>query len=130
MNGQMTIFDYCENRQSDLEKRYQIPRLSKDILSEEGWCDDWHYCEIEEPDEAGVYFTISEHGEYYHYNYRAWAVNQWWWWDSWCHKFRPETDRQPFAWVRIPSKYLRVDKSLKERLGMEGIIGYGENKDI
>ena len=122
MEGQISIFDYCDSRLQSLEEKYPIPRLSKDILSEEGWYDDWHYCEIEEPEEVGVYFTITEHGEFWHYNYRAWAFGEWWWWDFWRHSFFPEKDRQPFAWVRIPSKYLRVDKSLKERLGMEGIF--------
>ena len=124
MDGQISIFDYCDSRLQRLKDTYPIPRLSKEILSEEGWIDDWHYCEIEEPDEVGVYFTISElsNSEYWTYNYRAWAFGKWWHWDYWTHKFRQETFKQPFAWVRIPSKYLRVDKSLKDMLGLEGIV--------
>lgn len=124
MDGQISIFDYCDSRLQRLKDKYPIPRLSKDILSEEGWIDDWHYCEIEEPDEVGVYFTISElsNSEYWTYTYRAWAFGKWWHWDFWTHKFRQETFKQPFAWVRIPSKYLRVDKSLKDMLGLEGIV--------
>ena len=124
MDGQITIFDYCDSRLKKLKEQYPIPKLSKEILSEEGWVDDWHYCEIETPEEVGVYFTISElpNSEYWSYTYRAWAFGKWWWWDGWRHSFFPEKERRPFAWVRIPSMYLQKDKSLKERLGLEGIV--------
>ena len=101
MDGQISIFDYQDQRKREIAKRLPIPPLEKKYIDQEGWCDDWHYCELEEPPEMGH-------------------------WDSWKKEFRKDYEKfyeTTFAWVRIPSLYLRVDKSLHEMLGLKGIIG-------
>ena len=127
MDGQLTIFDYQTDRRKELEKRLPIPRLDKKYLDEEGYIDDWHYCELEQPEYTDVYWTISlsKRHEYYHYEYKAFARGVWWYWCSWRKQWFIDDGsvHQIFAWMQIPSKYRQVDKSLHERLGLKGIIG-------
>ena len=129
MDGQLTIFDYQTDRRKELEKRLPIPRLDKKYLDEEGYIDDWHYCEIEQPEYTDVYWTISlsKRNEYYHYEYKAFARGVWWYWCSWRKQWFIDDGsiHQIFAWMQIPSKYRQVDKSLHERLSLKGIIGEG-----
>lgn len=128
MDGQISIFDYQDQRKREIAKRLPIPPIDKKYREAEGWCDDWHYCELEEPPVDDVYFTIStsKDSEYYYYHYKAWARGCWWHWDSWKKEFRKDYEKfyeTTFAWVRIPSLYLQVDKALHVMLGMNGIIG-------
>ena len=125
-DGQMTFDDLLNNKKHELEQKHPIYRLPKETLREEGWVDDWHYAELENPDEDDVYYGITLWGSdsnTYNYGYIAWVSNKGWYvWDSWKHVWRQNTHRNVLAWVRIPSLYRRVDKGLHERLGLEGII--------
>jgi len=126
MDGQITIFEYQDQRRREIEKRLPIPRIDKKYLDEEGYCDVWHYCELEEPKETNVYWTISvSKNDYYHYNYKAFARGVWWRWCSWRKQWYVDDDfiDKIFAWMEIPLRYRQVDKSLHERLGLKGIIG-------
>ena len=121
MEGQYNIMDYIKPEplhptKADLDKRYDIPR---DHQKEEGWTDDWHYTELENPKESGVYFVIelSKYGNYM-YTYQAWAFGHWWWFDSYTKKYHRISDvcfahRKPFAWVTVPNSYYR-DPSYNE----------------
>lgn len=99
----------------ELDAKYGIPR---DYQKEEGWTDDWHYCEIEQPKEHGIYYVI-HHGlnnEYYNYTYMAWAYGHWWNYAGYGEKWLlVRGDRrkwmEPFAWVTVPDLYYRTDES-------------------
>lgn len=127
MDGQINLFEYMDTQKKNIADRLPIPRLSKDILSREGWIDDWHYCEIELPEETDVYFTISippDH-DFYFYTYMVYHKGEWWFWDSWWRTLKRVKDvshkEEPFAWVRVPSGY-RKDPTYLAMCGMEGII--------
>lgn len=122
--GQITIDGYLQEKWQALEQKYPIPKDEK-YRSEEGWYDDWHYCEMEKPAEVDVYFgiLISDGSEHYYYEYIAWAKDKWWFWDSWFHKWKDMPHfYTPLAWVKIPTLYLQKDAGLKEKLGLRGII--------
>ena len=109
---QLTIFN---NR-----VQYPIPRLPQKYLTEEGWWDDWHYTDEEQPTESNVYFTIRDCNGYYMYSYFYYSADEQKWYeaDDWFKKWiTPKIN--PFAWVGIPSKYLQVDKTLNARFEYE-----------
>jgi hypothetical protein len=127
MADQMTIKDFLpEAKLKRLEAQYPIPRHKKKDLIEEGWTDDWHYAEIETPEESDVYYGITLWGsqESYNYEYIAWESKKktWYFWDPWEKVWRSKSNRNVLAWVVIPSLYRKQDKSLHERLGLRGII--------
>ena len=121
MDGQMTIDDWLNDRVSDIEKQYPIPRLSKAIRREEGWVDDWHYCEIESPNQPDVYIGILLFEDHYNYCYLAWT-DKWHRWDSWKERWKdiPKYEK-PLAWAEIPVMYRKKDVTLPKKLGMEGV---------
>lgn len=123
---QMTIDDLMQSKRHEFEQKYPIYRLPKATLREEGWVDDWHYAELENPEEDDVYYGITlwgSDGNTYNYGYIAWVSNKGWYvWDSWKKTWKKNTLRNVLAWVQIPSLYRREDKGLHERLGLKGII--------
>ena len=120
-DGQMTITDWMNER--DFSEIYPIPKLSKKVREDEGWCDDWHYCDKETPPETDVYYGIVIFNETYIYTYLAWAKNKWWEWESYQGKWMPVCHfNKPLAWVRIPLLYRKRDTSLHDKLGLRGII--------
>jgi hypothetical protein len=110
-NGQMSIFDYAKLQ--ELEAKYQIPRTYQ---KEEGWTDDWHYTELEVPEEHGIYYCIQYlyKTDHYNYTYMAWFHGYWWAYAGYGDKWLiVNSERrkwlQPFAWVRVPDLYYRTD---------------------
>ena len=94
--------------------QYPIPRLPKKYLTEEGWWDDWHYTDEEQPAESNVYFAIQDFHGCYMYTYMYYSEERGWFGaDDWFKTWRKRGD--PFAWVGIPSKYMQVDKTLNAR---------------
>lgn len=125
MDGQITLEQFLDEKLQHLKKYYPIPRLSPKVRADEGWFDDWHYADIEQPTENDVYYTITlHHGSNYNYTYRAYANGKWFTWNAWNKEWEQVTELHStlLAWVRIPSKYRQTDKSLHERLGMRGVI--------
>lgn len=122
-DGQMTITEWMQER--DYSQVYPIPKLSSKVRDEEGWIDDWHYCDKENPSEVDVYWGIMLYlpTDCYIYGYMAWAKDMWWTWDSykgqWMHVCSFE---KPLAWVQIPLLYRKKDKGLPDKLGLKGII--------
>lgn len=114
MSEQMTINQYL----------HPIPRLKDKYMDEEWWYDDWHYVDNELPPENDIYYTIREFKDCHIYGYQAFCNDTWYVYDSYFHKWERvrRSDDIPFAWVRIPSLYNRVDKHLHEMQGMNGII--------
>lgn len=111
-DGQYTIFECLENFENTIKEKYKIPKLDKKYIIEEGWWDNWHYTQLETP-ENDVYFTITDFGDFWTYNYRAYQDGKWFYWSSWYKRWMPE-DKIPFAWVGIPSLYMKRDETLKE----------------
>ena len=103
---QLTIFN---NR-----IQYPIPRLPKKYLSEEGWWDDWHYTDEEQPTESNIYYTIYLWKDCYMYTYMYFENGKWYEADTWFKKWQ-KPSHDPFAWVGIPSRYMERDKGLHER---------------
>lgn len=111
--GQMTIWDLRPTKE-ELDRKYDIPR---DHQKEEGWTDDWHYTEIETPEENNIYYCIfeSESG-YWHYTYMAWAFGHWWKYAGFGEKWLLLRGKHfendiPFAWVKVPDLYYQRDES-------------------
>lgn len=120
MDGQMTIFDYLTDILKELELKYPIPRLDKKWRDEEGWCDDWHYCQIEQPEVDDIYCGIVYYTkeEYYNYTYLLWigTRQKWYIFDSWWKKWiEPRQGTFPLAWVRVPKFFRENDKGYKLR---------------
>lgn len=120
MKGQMTIFDYQMSLTADIKSKYPIPRLDKKWREEEGWVDDWHYCQIEKPDMDDVYCGIVYYTkqDYYNYTYLLWVSthDKWYEFDSWWKKWKePCQDAFPLAWVRVPKFFRENDKGYKLR---------------
>ena len=135
IKGQISLFDYQEQKRKEIEKLLPIPKLDKRWIEQEQWIDDWHYCELEEPPETDVYYTISlftsrNGSETYIYNHKAFYNGNWYHWDSWKKEFRkdyPGFYEKTFAWVRLPNVH-RKSKSVMEMLGLNGITGEGVKK--
>ena len=122
-DGQISLNQFMD-KQKELEQRYPIPRLKQEYLSREGWTDDWHYADVETPDESDVYYSIQLWGDQYFYTYSAFANKKWFWWDSWGKTWKPmdKSHRILLAWVQIPSLYRQQDSALHEMLGLKGVI--------
>ena len=107
-------FDTKTDRKKELDAKYDIPR---DYQKEEGWTDDWHYCELELPEEHGIYYCIRD-GQHYNYTYMAWAYGHWWAYAGYGEKWLIVRGKQrewmsPFAWVTFPDLYYRTDEHLQ-----------------
>lgn len=129
MDGQISLFDYQADKLKALKEKYPIPKLEKRWLDLEGWNDNWHYCEMEEPPETDVYYTISlfksgNGSETYMYDHKAFHNGAWYHWDSWKKEFRKDYEgfyEKTFAWVRLPNAH-RKSQSVQEMFGLKGII--------
>ena len=117
MEGQLTIFEINNARLKELQEKYPIPRHDPKVLAEEGWSDDWHYTDLEVPEEAGIYYCIHMgfNSDYYHYTYMAYAYGQWWAYAGYGTKWllvhgERRAWMKPFAWVRMPDLYMRKDE--------------------
>lgn len=113
---QLNLFDYLKDLQTAVERKWDIPVPDQKRRAEEGWIDDWHYTELENPPEPNIYYCIillkSGH---YNYTYMAWAYGHWWNYAGYGTKWLLiETERRkewmPFAWVRVPDLYFRKDE--------------------
>lgn len=127
MEGQISIDDLIGAKLRVLEEQYPIPRLSRQIREEEGWFDDWHYTQIEEPLEIDAYYAIELFGDCYIYSYWYWT-DRWYKWNSSFFEWREARD-EPFAWVKIPIEYRRRDMALKRKLENVPIRWIGEDYD-
>ena len=98
----------------ELDAKYEIPR---NYQKEEGWTDDWHYTELETPEEPNIYYCINilHPSGHYNYTYMAWAYDHWWMYAGYGEKWMIINDRReketPFAWVTVPDLYYRTDES-------------------
>lgn len=113
MPGQISLEALIQDKTQELEKKYPRPIVRQRDRIDEGWFDDWHYTEIEEPSQADVYYAVELFNDTYMFTYKAW-VNGWYKWDTWTKKWKQDPEC-PIMWVRIPSKYRQTDKSLRER---------------
>lgn len=126
MPGQILLDSLLEDKLAALEEKYPKPRLRQQVKIDEGWFDDWHYTEIEEPTEADVYYTVEYcNGNFYMFTYKAWA-NGWYKWDSWFKKWK-EDPEGPVMWVRIPSRYRQKDVALADMVCTPIIIKGGND---
>lgn len=114
MDGQISLDEYIGAKKKSLADKYPIPRLNHHIRNDEGWYDDWHYTQIEDPCEVDAYYAIKLLKDSYIYTYYYWA-NKWFEWNSSFEKWRVARDK-PLAWVRIPREYRRRDPALKLKL--------------
>ena len=113
---QLNLFDYIQDLQTAVERKWDVPEPDAKRRAEEGWIDNWHYTELENPPEPNIYYCITLlKGGYYNYTYMAWAHGHWWAYAGYGTKWLfAETERRkewmaPFAWVRVPDLYLRTD---------------------
>ena len=116
--GQLSLSD-CFPSYEDL---YPIPRLSKRYLNEEGWLDDWHYADKEQPTKGDYYYTfwqikLHRNKEEYHYTYTTalFYEGKWYLYNSTTHKRQP-----PFrwytlliGWVAMPTMYQQSKSFIK-----------------
>lgn len=122
-DGQLSIFDIKASRLKELQEKYPIPDVPE-IASKE-----WHYTEIEQPTETGVYWCICEipNSIYWNYIYMAYT-DRWWRYDDWQHKWKRTNvgyfaDLDPIAWAEIPAIQLRRDGHLQTEAGLLGLAG-------
>lgn len=97
IEGQLTLFS---NR-----VLYPIPKLAKRWRDEEGYIDDWHYVDEEQPTENDYYWTVWLFNDCYIYEYGRYV-------DGW-QQFNDATKKwqEPFkfnsiiAWMKLPTRY-------------------------
>lgn len=114
---QISLFDYIQDLQTAVERKWDIPVPDEKCRAEEGWIDKWHYTELENPPEPNIYYciTLLKSG-YYNYTYMAWAYGHWWAYAGYGTKWlfaeieRRKEWMKPFAWVKVPDLYLRTDE--------------------
>ena len=124
MDKQITLDEWLNSQKDaliiNIAEKYPIPRLPKKTLEEEGWVDDWHYCQDEKPDADDVYcgITCFKKTEYYNYTYLLWVSTQgkWYEFDTWWKKWKEvKGDSFPLAWVRVPRLFREKDKGYQMR---------------
>lgn len=55
---QLNLFDYIQDLQTAAERKWDIP-VDQKRRAEEGWIDNWHYTELENPPEPNIYYCIT-----------------------------------------------------------------------